>query len=75
MEQPGPDLLAPKVKIERRKISDDIDCSDSHVDRQHSISYEPIIDDPGPDPSDEGLQCRNGDHEFDRELQITISVC
>jgi hypothetical protein len=63
--QPRPNLLSPEVEIERRKISHNIDRSNDHVDYQHSIPYNPIIDDPCPDPGDEGFQGGDCDHEFD----------
>jgi len=72
MMQPGPNLFAPEIEIERREISHNIDCGNNHKHSQHAIPYNPIIDDPSPDPCDEGFQGGDCDHKFNRELEEIV---
>jgi hypothetical protein len=65
---PNPNTFAPEIEKYGRTIHADIDASDDHEDHQHSVSGDPVIDAPGPNPRDQRLDRCHCDHELDGEL-------
>ena len=54
--QPNPDILASEIENERREINSNIHRADRNKQNQWSISRQPIIHDPSPDPRNQALQ-------------------
>lgn len=73
--QPYTNRLSPEVKKECRHVRNDIDTRYHHKHNQHTIPRDPVIDDPSPDPGDDGFQRRDRDHELHGKLSsVNLSV-
>lgn len=65
---PDSENFALEIEDDSRHVDSDVDRSDCHEDNYKAISRDPVVNDPGPNPSDRGLEARYSDHEFSRKL-------